>query len=1629
MDYHGYHGADSADDGVAPMPAAIDDTATTTMEAVDPNREKGEDDMDIVNDDAATAPSIEGINHAPPLTNGTPAVTFSHEPTEVEVTTIQDSLSHPPPSAPNTTTIASTATVMTQADPSSRNATAETIMGPGTTLLPSNTASNDIASTMWGQTNTVASMAADGTADQNARDGRTAKFDNGERDDPTIAGNDAVAADVTLSRPLSEERPEPPPHTSLSEPPQIGINTDLYHGGLASVRSQVSASTDAITESSEPLSSMDRPTRMNDDDATATNGLTNMASENPNHATSQAPPPPLAAPNRSEFNSSVTNERVVSASEQEMSSYSDMEQQRQSQPPSGGMGMNNNSYMGQLQLSQPSQPMRIVPGGTADRSPQSVLPPGQHGPPPHNNSNMIMMPRDDMNPIPQLSLPPHLRNHPNLHYDNNNNNNNNSVNENRAPATLLPFTAGSPTGNAFGHGPVPVVSQQHQQQQQQQQHLEGSMGPGTPTGGGGGLRELRVEDALLYLDDVKREFKDRPAIYNEFLSIMKNFKSQEVDTPGVIDRVSKLFRGYNNLILGFNTFLPDGCKISLADLERADAQRIAEEQAAQLQAQIYAKVKKPKGPGAKRGPKPGLPALSAAKIQPGGGLRYVAHNPPGHMANGTPGPDKMTPGGHWDAQSPDGVPTPSSLQDPSRGGGQFGNQPMQGSPPPAQHQAVEFDHAISYVTTIKKRFASDPNTYHSFLEILHTYQKEQRGIKEVLEQVARLFQDHSDLLKEFAFFLPDAVQEQAKERLHRAVAESEARLAAQRQQQIDRFTPRPADNRSTDTSLNLSSDAKANRPNAVERQRAALQQPESFVYNSAVERQFFDSTRESLTSYSRDSGQAWAEFTKCLDMYAQEILSRTEMLNFVEPLLGKRNSNLFEEFKRILNSAGSPSSSTQLMDDAWYSVPLAEIDFGRCRRCSPSYRALPRDYPAPPCSDRSEEEAKVLNDVWVSLPVGSEESYTFRHMRRNTYEETLFRVEDERFEIDMVIDSNAATLQRLDPIAKEIALLAQEDMVPTDIGVKAPLEGAGLGGKRYQYTFDKKVLGVVHRNTIARIYGDNGQEMLDLLVRNPTVAIPLVVQRLRQKDAEWRAVRDRLNKHWKDLAEHNYYKSLDHRSLTWRTIDKRAISARTLVTEIKDRAANGGRESKEAYRQKLDKAKEEHGTFFEVTVGGKLTYELDLTFLPKPDRRLFTPHMTLNYKNVSWAQRDAYRILAFALERGTITPADKERCHRLWVEFLGPWFALSFNWMQKPAVTYQESTAAAAALTTLGPAVGIPSATIVSEDDEESLDEEPEIISHMVTEELQTMPADMNRSKEYTDHHPLPAGAQVSTLYGEGKIIEFRRADHVYTVRLGFGAIGYLRPATVLCSMLPVEKSAYTRQLRAEDRTKLARPNDQLAFGTQSLYLFFRLHEILVQRLNTAKRLAYSVGDDHTLQSMVEQMPNINPKMVGRRRYEAYLSLIYALLDGGVGGAAEGGKYEDRVRSLLGHHAFELATMDKLIAHIWKDVQTMANDDTMWSLIQLYRRHVLAGSFQPEAFRQEAAYLSDGEAMYAFQHCYLSNSDESVLHVEYLGIMDDGDDMDHIDTNMDEDMVATTMEQLHPPPPVTEAPANKRPKR
>lgn len=64
-------------------------------------------------------------------------------------------------------------------------------------------------------------------------------------------------------------------------------------------------------------------------------------------------------------------------------------------------------------------------------------------------------------------------------------------------------------------------------------------------------------------------------MYNDFLDIMKEFKSQSIDTPGVIQRVSNLFKGHPELIVGFNTFLPPGYKIEVQANDQGFAYQVS----------------------------------------------------------------------------------------------------------------------------------------------------------------------------------------------------------------------------------------------------------------------------------------------------------------------------------------------------------------------------------------------------------------------------------------------------------------------------------------------------------------------------------------------------------------------------------------------------------------------------------------------------------------------------------------------------------------------------------------------------------------------------------------------------------------------------------------------------------------------------------------------------------------------------------------------------------------------------------------------------------------------------------------------------------------------------------------------
>lgn len=298
-----------------------------------------------------------------------------------------------------------------------------------------------------------------------------------------------------------------------------------------------------------------------------------------------------------------------------------------------------------------------------------------------------------------------------------------------------------------------------------------------------GARPLNVSDALSYLDLVKSQFHDRPEVYNQFLEIMKEFKSHSIDTPGVIDRVSQLFYGSPSLIQGFNTFLPPGYRIECSDDPNGgvrvttpsgsiipDMHRRSSVSAATNANAVTAQSPVPGSRGALQqyGQQQQQQQQTPRRNQTNGQTQQTMRSPQQQTSTGyqaTPASSSMAMAGTSIYQTPQGggqammatstTMTPNAMGSPTMGGDSSGNQQRSRQAP------MEFNHAINYVNKIKMRFATEPDRYKEFLEILQTYQKESRPIQDVYAQVRVLFAAAPDLLDEFKQFLPDTSESAA----------------------------------------------------------------------------------------------------------------------------------------------------------------------------------------------------------------------------------------------------------------------------------------------------------------------------------------------------------------------------------------------------------------------------------------------------------------------------------------------------------------------------------------------------------------------------------------------------------------------------------------------------------------------------------------------------------------------------------------------------------------------------------------------------------------------------------------------------------------------------------------------------
>nr|XP_061791090.1 paired amphipathic helix protein Sin3b-like isoform X2 [Nerophis lumbriciformis] len=740
------------------------------------------------------------------------------------------------------------------------------------------------------------------------------------------------------------------------------------------------------------------------------------------------------------------------------------------------------------------------------------------------------------------------------------------------------------------------------------------------------FQKLKVEDALSYLDQVKIRFANDPGIYNKFLDIMKEFKSQSIDTPGVINRVSQLFHGHPDLVLGFNAFLPPGYRIE-----------VPKNGIAFLQSPFSAQV----SPGQQGKIVTASPVTSTS----GAASAATSEAGPGHAVDVKPASAESL-SSSTSSAGPLENPSRLSLPLASR---ESQNQAATSSvsPPASETSPVEFDSAISYVNKIKNRFLDHPEIYRAFLEILHTYQKEQLEVKEsrgsrgtsgmtedeVFSKVASLFKGQEDLLAEFGQFLPDA---------KRSLFTGNSLTGTKEQLK-----------RPDDDDLITKQNKKRPRPILLPHMSPLLKKKMKYsctkdqsiasVGKHGVLREFsfFDKVRRLFKSQ-----EVYENFLRCIALFNQEVVSGAELLQLVTPFLGKF-PEVYTQFKSFLGDKELSHAMSGLSDRYMEGGGGREVDYASCKRLGSSYRALPKTYQQPKCSGRTALCKEVLNDTWVSFPSWSEDS-TFVSSKKTPYEEQLHRCEDERFELDVVLETNLATIRVLESVQKKLSRLSPEDQD------RFRLDDC-LGGTSE----------VIQRRAVYRIYGDKAPEIIEGLKRSPATAVPVVLKRLKAKEEEWREAQQGFNKIWREQYEKAYLKSLDHQGVNFKQNDMKALRSKSLLNEIES-----------VYDERQEQSTEEGGVGQQARNGSSSASASE-------------PHMVFTYEDKQVLEDAAALIIYHVKRQPTIHKDDKDHIKRIIQHFVPDLFfsrrgelSDTEDWTDEEAETEEGGASGAAAATT-----------------------------------------------------------------------------------------------------------------------------------------------------------------------------------------------------------------------------------------------------------------------------------------------------------------------------------------------------------
>uniref|UniRef100_A0A7E4VG74 HDAC_interact domain-containing protein n=1 Tax=Panagrellus redivivus TaxID=6233 RepID=A0A7E4VG74_PANRE len=575
-------------------------------------------------------------------------------------------------------------------------------------------------------------------------------------------------------------------------------------------------------------------------------------------------------------------------------------------------------------------------------------------------------------------------------------------------------------------------------------------------------RHARQKDAIEYLDEVKKRF---PAdIYANFLDVMKLFKLQNIDTINVIRRVCFLFSADMNLIVGFNNFLPQGFNIKVAD-------------------EHVVAIRNPNGF-----------CYTVDVRQPPDSQCCVAFSPQTRsilkaetQANG-----ELTVTGVLKSDDP-----AENEAAANREAGQDG-EPMEVDVParprrqrifPKGPEGQALYSALTYLRVLKQRLPrSKFRQFKVVIDDCNLHEMSAPLARELFGQLKLVLQSDMDLLTGITCFVPEL----------RPWCENGVMIRGD-----------PNQSKAKEVQEYLMS-------KRIDRRRPVNSLMRQISQADVREFAFFTKfqVREAI-----NNDRIFENFSRIMSLYNNNLITKSELLSILNRFF-RGLPLLLREFKRIMNIdqeedlARQPSLIPDPDDDFWDGTRTlhAEIakreakkppNWAMIKHCGRSYRILPEKYRHKKCSGRTPEMAAVLNDSWIIIPKWQSEETTRASFKKSSLEEFLHRVEDERFEIDILRQVNRTAMTGLEKM--QMYVERDSNYRPNE-----------------RYECDSRVLML---RAIRRAYGENCSRVMEGLRMNPGMIAPTVMNRLRLKERDWQNLHDAFDLIWSDQAKKYWLKT------------------------------------------------------------------------------------------------------------------------------------------------------------------------------------------------------------------------------------------------------------------------------------------------------------------------------------------------------------------------------------------------------------------------------------------------------------------------------------------------------------------------